>query len=411
MSRHAKGPRLYLRRGRTDARTRRALPDLYYIRDGARERGTGCGPDGLPGAEQALAAYIAEKWTPPQRAAGGQGDPADVLVAEVLTLYARERAPQLADPVSSAGRIRALLAWWGARPVADVKRSTCQAYVAHRVRQPRAAARTDAARQRCVTAQGARRELEDLSAAIGYWDGEHKLSPRPIVWLPPKAAGPRGALTRAQAAALLKAARGYRQGPDGAWTAIPGRARTGRAHVARFILIGLYTGSRAGVITRLLWEESPRDPWADLDAGVIYRRGRAEAESRTKRRPLVKIPRRLAAHLARWARRDAAWRARLVAAAKAAGEEFHPPMTVLHHGARPIAGKVRKAFAAVVADAGLDAAITPHWLRHTCATWLMEAGVPIWDAAGFTGMTTATLEAHYGHHRPDHQGTARKALG
>jgi integrase len=411
MPRRSKGPRLYLRAGRRDARTGRALPDLYYIRDGARELGTGLGPDGLRGAEQALAAYIAEKWAPPTRATLSPSDPASVLIAEALELYARERAPLLADPVSTAGRLKTLLAWWGDRTLAEVKRSTCQAYVAHRVAQPRLTARTEAARRRHVTIQGARRELEDLSAAIGYWDGEHKLNPRPIAWMPAKVEGPRGALARSQAAALLWAARGHRRDAQGAWMRLPGRARSGRAHLARFILIGLYTGSRSGVITRLLWEESARDPWVDLAAGVIYRRGRDETESRTKRRPLVKIPRRLAAHLARWKRLDAAWRARLIAEAKATGEEIDPPLTVVHHGARPITGKVRKAFASAVADAGLPPEITPHWLRHTCATWLMEAGVPIWDAAGFTGMTTATLEAHYGHHRPEHQARARKALG
>ncbi|HEY1073762.1 MAG TPA: hypothetical protein VGE49_12635 [Brevundimonas sp.] len=41
----------------------------------------------------------------------------------------------------------------------------------------------------------------------------------------------------------------------------------------------------------------------------------------------------------------------------------------------------------------------------------MERGVDVWEAAGYVGMTAATLEKHYGHHRPDHQSAARKALG
>jgi integrase len=35
--------------------------------------------------------------------------------------------------------------------------------------------------------------------------------------------------------------------------------------------------------------------------------------------------------------------------------------------------------------AGAD--VTPHILRHTCTTWLMQKGVNLWDAAGFLGMT------------------------
>lgn len=40
----------------------------------------------------------------------------------------------------------------------------------------------------------------------------------------------------------------------------------------------------------------------------------------------------------------------------------------------------------------------------------MEAGVDIWLAASYIGMTTATLEKHYAHHRPDYQAEARGAL-
>jgi integrase len=411
MPRRSKGPRLYLRRGRIDARSGRPLPDLYYIRDGAREIGTGCGPDRLPGAEQALAAYIAEKWSPPRRdSRDGPAHPADVLLADVLALYVRERAPQLSDPVSTAGRVKVLLTWWGAQTVADVKRSTCQAYAAWRAGQPFARS-TRAEQPRLVTEQGARRELEDLSAAIGHWHGEHTLTARPKVWLPLKPESPRDALTRAQAAALLMAARGYRRNAKGRWERLGGSAAANRDHLRRFVLIGLYTGTRPGLIPRLSWSESATSPWVDLEAGVIYRRGRAEREHRTKRRPMVKLPRRLASHLARWAKLDAKRADRRLEAAKAAGDKPPAtPNTVLHHGANPIAGRIRRGFRSIAKDAGLPAEVTPHWMRHTCATWLMEGGIEVWEAAAFTGMTPSTLERHYGHHRPDHQERARAAL-
>lgn len=47
--------------------------------------------------------------------------------------------------------------------------------------------------------------------------------------------------------------------------------------------------------------------------------------------------------------------------------------------------------------------VTPHTLRHTCATWLMERGADMWQAAGYLGMTVAILERVYGHYRPDFQ--------
>ena len=55
--------------------------------------------------------------------------------------------------------------------------------------------------------------------------------------------------------------------------------------------------------------------------------------------------------------------------------------------------------------------MTPHVLRHTCATWLMQQGVTLWDAAGFLGMTAQQLEQGYGHHHPEYQEQAVGALG
>ena len=71
---------------------------------------------------------------------------------------------------------------------------------------------------------------------------------------------------------------------------------------------------------------------------------------------------------------------------------------------------VRKGFAAAVKAANIDKHITPHWLRHTAATWLMQRGVDLWQAAGFLGMTVQTLEQVYGHHHPDFQREAAEGF-
>lgn len=337
-------------------------------------------------AEQELAKYIAEKWSRPIK----ESDPARVRVADVLGLYGRERGPKLkADTATMVGFATHLLAWWGDSTLADVRRSSCAAYTKHRTSQPIRHGNTD----RKVSDQTARRELELLSAAIGYYDKEYHLTRRPMVVLPEKAESHRDALTRHDAAKLLKAARGYRLNGT-AWERLGKAQRHNRQHMVRFLLIGLYTGSRSAVIKRLRWTESLSDPWVDLDKGVIYRRGRNERDSATKRRPLVKMPRRLANHMARWKRID----------------ERKGHATVLHFAGEEV-GKVRTAFASCVADAGLSGAITPHWLRHTAATWLMERGVDMWEAGGYLGMTAKVLEDHYARHRPDHQSAARKALG
>ena len=103
----------------------------------------------------------------------------------------------------------------------------------------------------------------------------------------------------------------------------------------------------------------------DLEQGVFYRRAIGRRQTK-KRQPPVKLPPRLLAHMRRWARHGLARKA------------------VVEWNGKPVES-VRKGFAAAVRAAGLGPDVTPHILRHTCATWLMQKGVNLWDAAGFLG--------------------------
>jgi integrase len=102
----------------------------------------------------------------------------------------------------------------------------------------------------------------------------------------------------------------------------------------------------------------------------------------------------LLAHLRRWDR------------AGIAQEHF------VEYNGKPVLS-VKKAFRKVVKLAKIDTSegnVTPHTLRHTAATWLMQRGVPIWVAAGYLGMTAETLERNYGHHHPDHLSEAVEGI-
>ena len=55
--------------------------------------------------------------------------------------------------------------------------------------------------------------------------------------------------------------------------------------------------------------------------------------------------------------------------------------------------------------------VTPHTLRHTAATWLMQAGVPLWQASGYLAMSEKVLTEVYGHHHPDYMRAEADALG
>lgn len=210
-------------------------------------------------------------------------------------------------------------------------------------------------------------------------------------------------MSRNQVAALLRAARGWRI-VEGRWSQTATSTRSNRAHLVRFVLMGIYTGTRPGVLPKLRWKPSDDCAWVDLDKGWIYRRGRKETDHPTKRRPMCRIPKRLLRHMHRWRRQDDALNVQRAEAGLA------PIETVLHHGGRAIRGRIRKGYHGIVADAGLPDSVTPHWQRHTAATWLMEADVPLRRAAQYLGMTPRTLEKVYGHHRPDYQSDVSAAF-
>ena len=72
---------------------------------------------------------------------------------------------------------------------------------------------------------------------------------------------------------------------------------------------------------------------------------------------------------------------------------------------------MKKGFKTAVGLARLPGKVTPHTLRHTAATWLMQRGVPIREAAGFLGMSPEVLQDTYGRHDPDHLHGAAAAIG
>jgi len=72
-------------------------------------------------------------------------------------------------------------------------------------------------------------------------------------------------------------------------------------HTARFILVGLYTGTRHAAICGAAFQPAIGRGYGDLERGVFYRRGAGARETK-KRQPPVRIPDRLLAHMRRWRR-------------------------------------------------------------------------------------------------------------
>jgi integrase len=363
MPARSKGPRLWLRPERKDAAgtVRRAV---WIIRDAGHDESTGCVAHDIAGAERSLARYLATKHA---KAAVEKRNrhPAAVPIADVLNLYARDIAPDHARPYETAARLHALDNYFREATLADINGQACRDYAASR---PKGAAR---------------RELEDLRAAINHHRREGLCSEVVEVVLPERSAGRDRWLTRSEAARLILAAWRYRERQLGQAT-----GRASRRHIARFILVALYTGSRAGAVCGAALEPTEGRGWIDLTRGVFYRRPSGKRETK-KRQPPVPLPHSLLTHLRRWKRQ---------------GQRF-----AVEWNGEPVKS-IRKAFASAVTDAGLTGKVTPHVLRHTAATWLMQAGVDMWEAAGFLGMTVEMLAERYGHHHPDHLAGARRAF-
>lgn len=326
MPRKAKGPRLYLDRARGG----------WVIRDGQSFIRTGCAEPDNEGAEKTLAEYIARKYRP-----AAVPTP---IIADVLLVYAKERLPKTRAASKAAHNISNLTPFWGSKRADEVTATNCEAYAIDR---PPAAAR---------------RDLEVLRAALFYWH-KHKaaLSRAPQIVLPEKGQPRERWLTREEAKRLRKAA-----------MRVP--------HLYRFVVLGLRTGSRSGVLLRLQWSQ------IDLSRGVLNRRAPGEAEASNKRSPPVRLGRSLIRLMRRWKTRD--------------GKIPH----VIHYDGKPIQ-KLRRSWDAACKTAKLKG-VSPHTLRHTRATWLMQAGVDPWEAAGSLGMSLKVLENVYGKHSPDFQSKA-----
>lgn len=263
------------------------------------------------------------------------------LIADVLNVYLKEHIPQTKSKSNTIYNVGALAGFFGDRSLRDVNAALCRKY---------AQSKTPAA---------ARRDLETLRAAIRYYGREYgPLDVVPSIVLPPKAEPRERFLTRPEARQLRKAAMRW-------------------PHLYRFIVIGLLTGSRSGAILALRWD------WIDWRAGTMLRRDPRKAEDARKRTPPVKMGSRLIRLMRRWQKQD--------------GGTGH----VIHFKGRPVT-RLQRTWRQAVKAAGLRD-VTPHTLRHTRATWLMQAGIPIWEAAGALGMTPDILTSTYGKHHPDFQ--------
>jgi integrase len=374
MPRPSKGARLYKRKVRYRGR-KLVAQSVWIIRDGSKDFATGCvasASETKPPAEaeQALAEYIARKYRPER----SHRDIYDIDCADVLSIYLSDIG-EPANQFEIDARISRLNEFWGGKMLSQVNAHTCSAYAKYRDNKG-----------------GARRDLETFRAAINHHakEGFHRGIVR--VSLPPKGEPQDRWLRREEAAALIWQCWRYREKQTG--MSEGGLVSTNRRplrHIARFILIGIYTGTRAGAIAGASPYTELGRSFVDLDRGIFYRKPVGKRATKKRQTP-APIPPRLLAHMRRWKER------KLMATC------------FVEFNGKPVSS-VKKGFQSAVRLAGLPGRVTPHTLRHTAATWLMQRGVPIWEAAGFLGMSPEVLQDTYGHHHPDYLQGAAAAIG
>lgn len=325
MPRRSSGPKLWFDKSR----------ESWTIIDGRSRHRTGFGAADIKPAERALRDYIESKHRP--------AEGPNPLLADVLAAYAEEHIAHVVSGKHILYDIGHLNRWWGTKRTTDISATSCRAYIAFR-----------------NAGASSRRELAFLNAAVQHWKANHApMMPTPKIKLPPKPQPRQDFMTRSEAARFLWCAR-----------------RT--PHLARFFLIGWYTGSRRSVITGLKWS------MVNLETGIMQRKERGAARTK-KRSPPVRLGTRILAHLRRWKRLDAG-KAEYVVHFR--GSKIDRPVSSWE--------RVRR-------DAALPAYVVPHILRHSRATHMLKSGVPIWEAANALGMSVAVLASTYGHHAPDWQ--------
>ena len=268
-----------------------------------------------------------------------------ITVAEVLDDYEREHVePRVGDKKRSKETVAFLRYFFGPLQVRDINHDIVSRYCALR------AAGKIGQKSKGPTH---RRDLSILVAAINHARKHRRIEGADIPYIDlPEAGAPRDRwLTHEELARLLEASQRY-------------------TRCYRFVMLAYYTASRKTALETLTWFQ------VDLAAGKIAL-DKPGARKTKKRRPVVPISPKLMPMLREaFAQKSNEW--------------------VLCNP-----GNIHTTFSGACERAGLEA-VTPHTLRHTRATHLLQGGVDPWAVAGLLGDTVDTVLRVYGHHCPDH---------
>lgn len=393
---------------------------VWYIRfDGQSEESTGCvvGIDDEK-AELRLAEFMIRRAV----SQSSWDNWRDIQIRMILTDYKISIGPveEAPDPIRTSLEVRVrkidmFVKFFGSMTVGELGGGISTEYVKWRMRHRigQQSKKIDGMNIKNVSYNTAVNELVELRRAFQYAMDQHRMPMPRLARLRIERADRTG-LTRNEVARLLWACRGRRWNVEtGDWmrepihdagTDEPSRTTRiarfevdgpSRKAVARFILVGVGTGTRHRAMLELRWFASDRSGSVDIERGVIRRKGLGQRET-NKRRSSAKINDVLRSHLRRWKHEDAS-NGIVYVIHKSDGQPYR---TTLHF-----------TFREIVRDAGLDTSIvTPHVLRHTVVHWLLDAGASSNTIADLIGCSVETLNRFYGRQTVDGQEHAIECL-
>ena len=385
MPRPSKGARLELKKYRD--RTPR-----WVIRDGQQTYGTGCNERDRAGAEARLAEYIVKKYDPAK--ALDRNNPNATKIADVLALEMKRiagatmpdhRKKELITVCQNMGN------WFGSRVIGDLDGDLQEKYASERKRSVMVL--VDRKRTVVTTDEpapaAAYRDLKFLAAAINRFF-KKKIGGVQTRFSPVLPEAPKSRerwLTRDEAAKILWRAWRARKKTKHKGS----RGRHTHRHIARYILVGLYTGSRNGDICGAAVIPTIGRGYVDLDRGIFKRKPDNKQET-SKKQPTVPIPPRLLAHMRRWHRLGISNQA------------------VVEYNGRPVAN-IGSGWDSMIRDLGMwtderSMRIVRHTLRHTAITWYLQPdrrtgkSVDIEIVSQYCGVSVATIRKTYRHIMP-----------
>lgn len=269
-------------------------------------------------------------------------------IGDLVLCYIDDRASEIASTARQRAAWARLAPDFARLDPAHLDRNLCRNYAARRMAT--------------VSPATAHYELSLLRQALRWAARMGHIDHVPHVWMPQKPPPRDKRLTKEEFARFLNGC--------------------ARPHVRLFAILAVSTGARAGALLDLTWDR------VDLARDLIDLR-RPDARTTNKRRAIVPITGQA--------------RAALEDAARGATTDH-----VIEWAGRPVRS-IKKAFARASARSGVHC--TPHMLRHSAATWMAEAGVPMAEIAQYLGHESSRItERVYARYSPHYLRRAAAAL-